>query len=1374
MNNSGMIKINIIRDISFRMIKKCKPLILLSWIFIIGQSSLLAQNDLACINQINFSLDPSTCTGFITPEMALVGNEICNTGFEIIITDDRNREVPNNFTIDDVGETFTYMICCDDNCCWGSLDIEFKAAIGVSCPPNDTIPCGTLDFFSFFSPTQTTCGQVNVELINQEKTHIDCDEAITATVDRTYRVTDDFGNSKQCQQTIFLERINPNDVYFPDDVTISCSDSNQIFDVNGVPLPFFFQPLTGGSSTGSGTGSGTPGGSSLPVICGTTAPFDHFFGDATNDFGVSVSLGGNSPIPGSTFFCPRTGSGTAGAFPLIPPGGAVFIVETGDPNNPETTSVFVEGDNTALFCNSQLTFTDLIFPAFNGGCKRQIARTWELREWWCNTESLTTSVQFINIIDDVAPEFDCPMDLTVSSNDGCASRFKIPSVNPTDLCGEDISVTAQFSGGLIEGDGALVDLNLGKNVIQLTASDACLNRSTCSFTVTVEDRREPVAICDAHKVVSLSTLTENRVLASVFDNGSFDDCGIDRFEARRMDPVCGESTTEFNTYVEFCCEDVLQEEVMVAFRVVDNSGNHSVCMVGVEVQNKLIPELTCPLDMTVDCNVGYDINNLGLTFGVPTFVGTCGGIQIPEEVIEGEVNQCGIGTLERTFKLRDALGNVVRSCTQNLTILNDAPFNITNITWPLDYEQDNGCGVEMLAPALLPDGFGFPTLFGTGGCELIGFDYVDRVFDQSLGAEGCLLIERTWTVVNWCSSINGEFEVFVIPEPQILRLRNTTPPVLDNNMAITYDAHGSDCVSGQILVTRTAIDDCINGLLWEYTVRDANGIIVTAGFEPSFSGSFAVGRYDVEWTVSDGCGNSDSDIQILDVFDGTPPTPICHNGLAVTLVGDDTTGDGQIDTDAVEVWASDIDAGSVPNCNNPITFSFSRDTTDKLRIFDCSNLGLQEVDLWVTDVLTGAQDFCRGLVDIQGGTTCLSGNIIHIGGEVFTETLQMIEGVSVNLETNIGIDVTDANGNYAFNDMVEGGDYQVIPEFDENYINGVSTIDIIMIQRHILGIENLDSPYKLIAADIDNNERINGVDLVELRKLILGIYTELPQNQSWRFVFADHIFAQPTNPWSSPIPEWYNIIDLSENLDLDFVGVKIGDVNEDVSMNLLSSPEESSRALNFRTEVSALEVGEVRNIPFYASNYNQIRGWQTTLNYNAEEVEILSVSPGALDIKEANFFTGQSGLLSFSFDGDPQSINSDEILFEIQVYAKTDFVSEIFEMTSDLARSEAYDDSFQSLSLNMNNIESLTAEIISLYPNPFVKEAQLKFFLPKKGMVRFEFYDMNGKVLDIIEGEYEKGISQLQLLRTTLETTGVVYLRMLSDGDITEHRMIVL
>ena len=52
----------------------------------------------------------------------------------------------------------------------------------------------------------------------------------------------------------------------------------------------------------------------------------------------------------------------------------------------------------------------------------------------------------------------------------------------------------------------------------------------------------------------------------------------------------------------------------------------------------------------------------------------------------------------------------------------------------------------------------------------------------------------------------------------------------------------------------------------------------------------------------------------------------------------------------------------------------------------------------------------------------------------------------------------------------------------------------------------------MIAADINNDKDISAIDLIELRKLILGIYLELPDNGSWKMVDANQQLST-ANPW---------------------------------------------------------------------------------------------------------------------------------------------------------------------------------------------------------------------------------------------------------------------
>ena len=73
----------------------------------------------------------------------------------------------------------------------------------------------------------------------------------------------------------------------------------------------------------------------------------------------------------------------------------------------------------------------------------------------------------------------------------------------------------------------------------------------------------------------------------------------------------------------------------------------------------------------------------------------------------------------------------------------------------------------------------------------------------------------------------------------------------------------------------------------------------------------------------------------------------------------------------------------------------------------------------------------------------------------------------------------------ASNLLVEDDDNLRLNLIDlENPFLGVSSIDLVDIQRHILGLQRFDSECRLRAADVNRDGRINGTDLVEALSLI--------------------------------------------------------------------------------------------------------------------------------------------------------------------------------------------------------------------------------------------------------------------------------------------------
>ncbi len=167
-----------------------------------------------------------------------------------------------------------------------------------------------------------------------------------------------------------------------------------------------------------------------------------------------------------------------------------------------------------------------------------------------------------------------------------------------------------------------------------------------------------------------------------------------------------------------------------------------------------------------------------------------------------------------------------------------------------------------------------------------------------------------------------------------------------------------------------------------------------------------------------------------------------------------------------------------------------------------------------------------------------------VSGTIMTEDGAPVSGVSVGTDLPSGaVTVTDANGYYELV-VPAGSDFNVVPYYNADPLNGVSTFDMVKITNHIQGIGALDSPYKIIAADVNSSSTISAFDIVEIRNLIWVIIQSFPNNSSWRFVEASYAFPDPTNPFASALPETVGVNDVNADIPgLDFIAIKVGDVN---------------------------------------------------------------------------------------------------------------------------------------------------------------------------------------------------------------------------------------
>ena len=198
---------------------------------------------------------------------------------------------------------------------------------------------------------------------------------------------------------------------------------------------------------------------------------------------------------------------------------------------------------------------------------------------------------------------------------------------------------------------------------------------------------------------------------------------------------------------------------------------------------------------------------------------------------------------------------------------------------------------------------------------------------------------------------------------------------------------------------------------------------------------------------------------------------------------------------------------------------------------------------WLDPEDTGATEL-EGTDEGMSGTSSLS-------GQVFREDGETIGNVDVTMSTETS-ELTFSTGMDGFFDMPglqQGEVYDLSLAKDMDHLNGVSTFDMVLIAKHILGVDPLGSPYRIIAADVNGSGSVSTFDLVLIRRLILTIDPEFTDVPSWVFVPADLEFTNPQDPFLTPIPSTFQINVVEELIMQNFIGIKKGDVNNSAQTN---------------------------------------------------------------------------------------------------------------------------------------------------------------------------------------------------------------------------------
>lgn len=1039
-------------------------------------------------------------------------------------------------------------------------------------------------------------------------------------------------------------------------------------------------------------------------------------------------------------------------------------------------------DNCAINTGS----VSVVDSPATGSCPRTMVRSYYISDQSGNSSSCQQS---ITLNDTTPPTLADPADITAGTDNGvCQAVVNIINPVVTDNCNMGTTLVRNPAGNVFQA---------GVTIVTWTATDACGNTATQTQQITVVDDESPNLVCKGPLDVNLSYGDNYKTALSLIQSVS-DNCPSNlSIKARRMETACAANATQWLDTVRFCCADVnLTRQVMV--RVTDAAGNSSTCMVAITVKDKLKPVLEEPLpDITVSCDydiilsdleefgtiVFYAADRSEIEIDDPLFVApkydgwvtdNCPGSLVLTELTpldqRGPHNN---GNIIRRFVVTDGGGNTLQ-VNQTITIVDADPLTPDDIHWPADTSYTD-------CTAIPPDTSltGSPVIDYDDICTIPAASYKDQVFDDP--TSGCVYIRRKWKVIDWAQYVPNT-SIGVWEHIQDIHLVNHVKPVFTSSCADrTICAVNAEC-DAVVKLGAHATDDCTKAadLVYDYKIDVGNnGSQEYAAVDDSFAIRLPRGTHKISWRVEDRCGNFTDCSFLVTVKECKAPTPVCLFGLSTNLEDNGTGG-------TAIVWAKDFNNHSYDNCTptEQLKYSFSNNVNNTSITLTCANKGNYNVSMWVTDN-DGNQAKCNTFIKVTDNKNLCpqttGGNIpgLSVAGRITTEEQAMVKGVMVSLvdQTNTMQDETDETGNFFIDNVQEAGDYLLKPGKNDDWSNGISTIDLVMIQRHILGVSKFTSPYKIIASDANNDKRITASDLVALRKIILGLESEVVGNTSWRFVPSDFTFADPSQPWTFSESVELNHVD-ANMLNNNFTAIKTGDVNGSVS-NVAGgiAAFRSKQFTDLVVKDQYFEAGRFVNVPIVLDEESNVLALQTGIQLDTRMVEFAGImEEGVALSKESYRYDVETGRLYIAhLESSVQNMRAGAVLFTLQLKSvESGKLSKAISLNLPDFENYVVDNQANPTYLNLrihDEMEALTVNQNT--PNPFADYTEVKYFIADDGKVEISIYDNAGILIYNQIRQCNAGVNQLRIDREQLGDKRGVFFLHIATGERKEIKKLI-
>lgn len=355
---------------------------------------------------------------------------------------------------------------------------------------------------------------------------------------------------------------------------------------------------------------------------------------------------------------------------------------------------------------------------------------------------------------------------------------------------------------------------------------------------------------------------------------------------------------------------------------------------------------------------------------------------------------------------------------------------------------------------------------------------------------------------------------------------------------------------------------------------------------------------------------------------------------------------------------------------------------------------------------------------------------------------------------------------------------------DDNYLNGVTVLDLIAISKHILGLEPLPSPYSMIAADANLSGSITTFDIVLLRSFLLG--AAMPQNPSWRFFRETCQFPNPFNPFdgsscpcivNTEMPDW-------DGDTLNIIGVKSGDVDGDAMLNgQFAGPPTIDSVVLVLPDIT-LDANAPVTVPVSFEGNADLIGMQVEFQFDTSKIHLDNISGSAFIVNTSSWLQLPGGRFRLVLFDQSNPVAEGNTLFNLHLtafesVALHDAIQIIKTSLSPVAAVSGQDAALKivnkfSGSVAVQNPATNSLNIGTANPNPFVDKTYIRINLEKSETVHMEISDMTGRRLYATKVLLDAGNHRIEIPSSGIAPGNIFFYKIQAGQEFSGGKIIRL